>query len=131
MLAREVEGSAERRSKLVERAITRMARQTSPRPSARGRVLFPLRREREGVEGQDERKEREEASAAIGQPRTRLLHMLSISCSNSTETRRERGNVYRRNDLDDSGSQRPPGTIFFPRPPRLYARISRVLIAQP
>lgn len=46
----EIEEEAENRSNLVERAITRMARQTSPRPLL-GRVLFSLRqieRQREG-----------------------------------------------------------------------------------
>lgn len=37
-----IEEEAENRSNLVERAITRMARQTSPRPLL-GRVLFSLR----------------------------------------------------------------------------------------
>lgn len=49
--------------------------------SLHGRVLFSLHREEERG-----RKEEREVPVAIGQPRTRLLHMLSISCSNSTET---------------------------------------------
>lgn len=77
-----------------------------------GRVLFSLHREKGG--GRERVREGERSPcgdrSAAHTAVTYVVHFVFKQCGN----RRERGNVYRRNGLDDSGSQRR--TFFFRRP---------------